>query len=473
MSQSHRKSRRLSSKLNSSKPPTAPSISQLSFDVLGLIFEQARPDESKASDQADNKALSRFPYNLAAVCKQWREVLSLSPGYWVNPTFYVGSIDPTPLHDVRSFLEWSRDMRITVEVKRSPEAEVTNSDPHEGERTRAVIDALKPHVHRCLLITFDVIHGSSLPSISRDLFNVSPYLLGLTLRCKSDDGPPANLEKTGPVQELASQPNFLQFLLSGHTIHDAIENVPQIFKCLTNAQTLEFCCFDSEKYSESPTSNATDLFNAFKYPEALKLGTLHALNIPYETHPKGWPLNLPRAKNILLSDHNNTTMKTIFEHLDFRAVETLLIERCPLSNVSITGPRKLFLEGITSDLVKPLSSWRGSLIQLKDAPTATDTLLDLFIGQVGSSAVQHVYLHDCPNVSVNGLQRLCMMRKRPGFVPIMSLSVGGRAPEIDQEDADYLVALVGQDLTRETGFFEWKSPILESPDSFGDSLRPM
>ncbi|KDR80966.1 hypothetical protein GALMADRAFT_264905 [Galerina marginata CBS 339.88] len=478
MSQRQRKSRRRpASKLinGSSKPSTVPSIPQLSADVLCLIFKHARPDESEADAQADSEALPRYPYNLAAVCKEWREALFLNPAFSVASTFYVDSINPTPPHHVISFLEWSKHLMITVEVKRSPEAEAeaANSDRQEGKRTRAIINALKPHVHRCLSITFDVIHGSSLPSLSRDLFDISPHLQELVLRCKSDDGPPARLEKIGPVQGLGSQPKPGRVLLSGHTIHDAIENVPQIFNCLTGTTSLGFCCFNYEKYSEFPTYKfATDLFDAFQYPDTLESGTLLNLNIPYETHQRARYLSLPRAKKLLLSGNNNSTMRTIFKHFDFRAVTSLSIEHCSLSGVSIIGdPGSLSLKGITSDLIEPLLSWRGSFIYLIDAPTATDTLLV----HLTSSAVQHVFLDECPNISVGGLQRLCIRRKIPGHLQIMTLCVCGASPLTPYEDVKDLSLLVGEGFTGKSGYFEWRGHTLGCPHdhSSGDSPRPV
>ncbi|KAJ3508239.1 hypothetical protein NLJ89_g5864 [Agrocybe chaxingu] len=89
----------------------------------------------------------------------------------------------------------------------------------EDIASRAVINILRPHLHRCRNIEFNTVLGTSLPSPSRDLSALLPTIESLILKDKFDNEHPYEIlcgEDRGPIQEPAEQ--IVPYLLKALTL---------------------------------------------------------------------------------------------------------------------------------------------------------------------------------------------------------------------------------------------------------------
>jgi hypothetical protein len=129
---------------------------------------------------SDTEVLS-FTYGLWSVCTTWRDIMSLVPQFWTRIIIFLDS--PTfSLADVRSHLEWSRDLLIDVTITKNKDHDLfAERESDENWRVRNVTVLLHPHIHRCQNISYNVIHSSSLPLLSTDLHGPIPHLKQLHL----------------------------------------------------------------------------------------------------------------------------------------------------------------------------------------------------------------------------------------------------------------------------------------------------
>ena len=195
----------------------------------------------------EQKGVVDFFCQMSTVCKLWRAVMAMYPKYWTKITIFVDQ-DPTPLADIEEWLHSSQNLPITVRVGRRDSLEV---DAEEGRRTRAVVDILKPHICRCTEIIFQVIHGSSLPTVSFDLQHISSILTELHLECQHDDGAPAIEAPThdhGELRGITSRPKPNAITLHGHTILDVLKYDSEMFN--ENFGNIKFKLFDASNYHE-------------------------------------------------------------------------------------------------------------------------------------------------------------------------------------------------------------------------------
>ncbi|KAH7929398.1 hypothetical protein BV22DRAFT_135355 [Leucogyrophana mollusca] len=191
---------------------STPSINTMPTELLLMIFKgvyaahrtgqvgsQSDPNSNSDSDSdsdsdssddwipADPLSPSYFPLALTRVCTAWRDIMSTVPEFWTRLVIFVDN-DPTPLSQVESWLEWSRDLPLDILVTRRPDR-FEEDDPDENDRVDCLIDVIYGDIERCQRLCFDVILASSLPPL--DIFNhlVAPHLATFTLECRVDDGP--------------------------------------------------------------------------------------------------------------------------------------------------------------------------------------------------------------------------------------------------------------------------------------------
>ncbi|KDR73015.1 hypothetical protein GALMADRAFT_252421 [Galerina marginata CBS 339.88] len=131
--------------------------------------------------EEDLRSTSLFPYNIASVCKLWRDILAGIPECWTRVVFDLAK-DPAPFIDV--FL-WSKALTgIEVFVFNSSEAPDIVQESHrdlEYDRVSRIVQALVPHIDRCKSVTIDITYSSCLPSptifFRQDLSNIEKLSL--------------------------------------------------------------------------------------------------------------------------------------------------------------------------------------------------------------------------------------------------------------------------------------------------------
>ncbi|KII84878.1 hypothetical protein PLICRDRAFT_57389 [Plicaturopsis crispa FD-325 SS-3] len=130
----------------------------------------------------DLRSPSLFPYALADVCPRWHAVLGMVPEFWTRLVINVDdSPSATPLSDVQSHLEWSKDLPLEVTVWRY-DRDYEGGDA-EGERIRveAVNKLLVLHFPRLTAVRFDVSQALSFPPFGVGPLGRAENLLELSL----------------------------------------------------------------------------------------------------------------------------------------------------------------------------------------------------------------------------------------------------------------------------------------------------
>ncbi|RDB30687.1 hypothetical protein Hypma_005907 [Hypsizygus marmoreus] len=154
-------------------------LQRLPAELVMTIFEMTRP--------------ASWPSGLilSAVCRRWKNIIDRNrPRYWAYLRVYVGPTNPTSLVDLAAQLAISgmNSIRIEVVTRNVDQLRISpRSIRVEQARVCAIVSVLKPHFHRCISLSFNLLHRSSLPSVLDDI-GVCPHLKRLILKCR--DGTP-------------------------------------------------------------------------------------------------------------------------------------------------------------------------------------------------------------------------------------------------------------------------------------------
>ncbi|KAF9455540.1 hypothetical protein BDZ94DRAFT_1277948, partial [Collybia nuda] len=105
----------------------------------------------------------------------WNNLTRLAPILWTDLRIYVDE-EPTSLSRIQTYLDLSLDLPLDLHVLQHMYMH-GSIDPNENLRCRAVIGMLIPHFRRCRIISFNVLHSSSLPSIHRKFRRHAPHLI--------------------------------------------------------------------------------------------------------------------------------------------------------------------------------------------------------------------------------------------------------------------------------------------------------
>ncbi|RDB26517.1 hypothetical protein Hypma_005668 [Hypsizygus marmoreus] len=389
-----------------------------------------------------------FPIVLLLVCRKWRSVAESISVFWTRIVIFVDS-NPTPLPLVRSFFECSRDLPFDVTVMRRPET-YGESDADEYKRCRAVIDIMMPHVSRCSTIKFDVIHSSSLPSISKDFHGLAPKLTELHLLCRIDDGVPS-----GPRSQISSHQNqtdnpfscpaLTHIEVDGRNFAHAYLDLPSWRQSLQDPTERSVSGLGLEisvtnfapNYSIAKDFQYT-LHDFLTFLESLPyLRKLSLANVIFPYHTLS-PLNdhfILSVSDLALKDLSNGFFTVFTAVVGFDSLYEAFIENCALGSADVPPCDRLVLSKIdASESLWPfLMGWGGSALDVRDCPSLDDTVLQGLRMEIGDA---HLFLRDCPNFTVKGLKKLVRnMNRRVTAANLDShafeiLSVDGTRPEV-------------------------------------------
>ncbi|PPQ98591.1 hypothetical protein CVT26_013775 [Gymnopilus dilepis] len=221
------------------------SISEISIELQTIILKYLcaayRPVERKQDQQApesffrrkthesdsrlpeDVCSTSLFPYNVALVCRLWRDILIKIPEVWTRLVFDVAQ---SPALFIDSFL-WSKDLtNLEVVVFNSTSSASIPSKVQERKHVLAIQQAFLPHIARCKSIAYNLLFSSSLPALDEFLRKPMPYLKELRLDCQQDDlDPMVMLWNVGKRPTLSlSLPKLEMLSLTGISFMDTIRH---------------------------------------------------------------------------------------------------------------------------------------------------------------------------------------------------------------------------------------------------------
>jgi len=282
------------------------------------------PDSMRKNGEKDGSL--DFFYQMPTVCKLWYDVMAMSPKYWTKVTIFVDE-DPTPLSDLEACLRNSRELPITVRVGRRDSLKL---DGEEGRRTRGVMDILKPHIHRCTEIVFQVIHGSSLPAVSVDLQDISSALTELHLECEHDNGAPSiEAVMHGEPRRIKSKLDLNAITLHGHTILDVLKNDDDLDIFSRDCTNLQFGNFDTYNYDEEDVvSILPAFFSALSSQRGETFAGVSKMNLPYKAVDSRRHRCAPRQMALTFDRLSNDCIHLLMENLNFSLTGNLAIGDC-------------------------------------------------------------------------------------------------------------------------------------------------
>ena len=334
--------------------------------------------------------------------------MSTVPVFWSRVLILIDA-NPTPLLAIQSYLEWTRDVPLDVNVIRKPGA-FDEDDPDEKARVKAVVDLLGSHVHRCRSLQFDVLYSSSLPSPCRDFHGRAPELEKLELKCRVDDGgnnPPDTFEPG----------TFLCPVLQTLVI-DARN-------FMINAWT--FINANSIKISRFSPSESVDYDDSLSFhgmletlQEFLKLRSLTLSDIDFDfSDGSAHIFPLSPLSSLTFED---LTVDTLQEFFDVTSVHTgsITITRCSIDTFTNMSCTQLTLGEIPAEenLTEFLKLWEGQDLQLDNCPSFDDSVLDMMskadpLGvDFGATNMNELTISDCHNFSVEALKAMVDVRSR-------------------------------------------------------------
>jgi hypothetical protein len=130
--------------MTSSNSPA--SVGLLPAELLLMIFRLVY-------HHAQNLHVNFYPYALASVCTAWRDAMSIVPTFWTHIIIQIDS-GLFSLRDLKSHLNWSRDLLIRVCITYATDIFSTR-ELEENRRLESITALLSPHVHRCRTIHYD------------------------------------------------------------------------------------------------------------------------------------------------------------------------------------------------------------------------------------------------------------------------------------------------------------------------------
>ncbi len=153
-------------------------FSDFPVEVMSLIFQETWELYQLDDPPRKKKPRGIFPFNAAAVCYLWLNVLKSQPRYWKRVTFDVEH-DPTPFLDTLGLYAGGD---IDVCVVSTSKSRIT--ELQEKSRVQKIYTRLQPRLSICSSIEFDLVFQSSLPSSAAILTHHIPCLSSLSLHCQ-------------------------------------------------------------------------------------------------------------------------------------------------------------------------------------------------------------------------------------------------------------------------------------------------
>ncbi|TFK32258.1 hypothetical protein BDQ12DRAFT_692723 [Crucibulum laeve] len=414
---------------------------------------------------------SLFPYSLSSVCSRWRNIMSTVPKFWTRLVFFVDS-EP---RNVQSYFAYSGDLPISVTVTRKFKNR-PDYGPFEGKRAKMVMAALRPHIHRCESLSFDVKYSSSLPSLRHDFVGEAPLLTKLILECKEDDGGPTGLLSTHGYHDQSEKficsalteltvdgRNFLEVTKDGAGCGWR-ENFPGIVR-------LSIIRLSDHYPDEGLSIHKTlDILRSQRMPN---LFYLRMSDVRFASSTMLFGLQAPiydLAPTVLeLEDLQGNVVDYLSRLTTIPNLDSMFLTRCIIDCVHLPDCWSVTLDDINPHPYDPMehfdyagafdasfSTWGGGSLDFVNSSSFSDSFLLMISsplhglpGSFGCPNVQEIHIVDCMNFTVGALKNMVAARNealgdRQADVEddanapvIVELNVTGRGPPLSAEDAEW------------------------------------
>ncbi|KAH7929155.1 hypothetical protein BV22DRAFT_1192224 [Leucogyrophana mollusca] len=406
-----------------------------------------------------------FPYSLAAVCPSWCDILSSFPEFW---TRVVISIDarPTPLSDVRSYLQWSRDLPITVIVTR-------RDDKHEKDYTEeknrvdAVIGCISEQLFRCETLRVNVIYSSSLPQLRKHFRGEALRLKNLLLESADFGGVDVPDDTSQPLDILDLRCPFVERLyVDGWNFRDVCVADPAAIRWNYHYSSYWFCQLQnlsditisrykaSENGGRGLSMKATlKALAAMPRLHSLSIRAVEFDNTVIDRDSIGfeglWSLDLQDlGPNALI----------LFSRAIYTYTDAIAITRCHINFAETFKCNNLTFSEIAKDqdFQWLLKRWNGRELDFVSCEGFNDDLIVSMGGGYGKGPFLCPRMHtlslwDCTDFTFMELRRMCAARvaeakeelgegvdvfDTPYNVSVrpLKVSVNGRRPEVGREE---------------------------------------
>lgn len=142
---------------------------EILLTIFKIIHDEIIDDREllnrQQEEKDDSRAPSLFPHTFASVSKLWSDIMAMEPMFWTRIVIFIDSSEFS-LSSISSHFSYSHRLPIDVKVtKRTPDL-ISVSEAHENRRLQAIADIVRPHIHRCRSLRYEVTYTSSLPRIS-------------------------------------------------------------------------------------------------------------------------------------------------------------------------------------------------------------------------------------------------------------------------------------------------------------------
>ncbi|EGN95896.1 hypothetical protein SERLA73DRAFT_187165 [Serpula lacrymans var. lacrymans S7.3] len=317
---------------------------------------------------------TNFPYSVASVCTQWRDIVLTEPIFWASPIITVGACRPLFEPTSQSHFELSRDYFLDIKIVCREELSASQPSSEQAD-----VMALLPYIykvfHRCNSISFHLNRSSSLPSLARHFGTVMWNLEHVELRCKIDDG-----RNTLPAPcHCHAKKGFSctwSLVVDGHNLKDLIK-YPGERRGLRRLGLLSDIVISGYSASASEP-DPLSLYDMLKALEDVGIMRLTLQNIDLDlavpatvSKPN---VRLLGMRAVSFEDLSGDLIDAAFGFaLDL--VANTRITRCSLPRSKIRT-RHLTLEAINKEENLHsflLSRWRGRALSVKDCPQFNDT----------------------------------------------------------------------------------------------------
>lgn len=435
--------------IQSSVLPKRAHISSLPKELLLRIFMELYilSSELESDSDPDSDYLSKptiFPYCVAQVCKRWLQIIRSVPHFATRIVIFIDK--PILLEELQDQFSDSGSLLIKVFVIR--ENYTAGEDPLEGGRVADVMPILLLNVARSQVVVFDLLHNSSLPSMTQ-FSGRAPELRTLRMKSRNHE----SVRRPHPSNPSPFICPSLQFLdLNGSSFIEAlripkwIDSMHMLSKknlAITNLNT-----------GNVPDVDLRDLMIAIS-----RMGHLTSLKLSHvELDHHSCSVRRPPplfVQNLEFEGLKRDVMTGFFAGYENRIdVSNFHLKECQLVPVKGLRSWHLALEGIRAeeDVTIFISKWDGFGLQIIDCPGVHNNVLQLLSRTQRSTnslycpTLRQLRLSPFPLVTVQAVKNMVITRKaksdefevgssndRP--LPMYGISMSGAGPPLSLEDS--------------------------------------
>jgi len=429
--------------------PKRAHISSLPKELLLKVFTElyVLSSELESDSDPDSDYLSKptiFPYCVARVCKRWLEIIRSVAHFATRIVIFVDK--PISLKELQDQFSDSGSLLIKVFVIR--EDYTASEDPLEGDRVADVMQILVRNVARSQVVVFDLLHNSSLPSMTQ-FSGRAPELRTLRMKSRNYE----SMRRPHPSNPEAFICPSLQFLdLNGGSFVEALR-IPKWIDsmCMLSKKNLAITNLTTGDVQED---DLRDLMIAIS-----RMGHLTSLKLSHvELDHHSCLVRRPPplfVQNLEFEGLKRDVMTGFFAGYKNRIdVSNLHLKECQLTPVNCLRSWHLALEGIEAeeDITIFISKWDGFGLQIIDCPGVNNNVFQLLSRRQRSTnslfcpTLRQLRLSPFPLVTAQAVKDMVIARRaksdefevgsridRP--LPMYGISLSGAGPPLSLEDS--------------------------------------